>query len=53
MAEGRTRESEPRAAPVKTTTDARQGVTLGSMRYVLLISVVLAIIALVLAFIFV
>jgi hypothetical protein len=53
MAESRSRESEPRAAPVKTTSDARQGVTLGIMRYVLAISVVLAIIAMVLAYIFI
>jgi hypothetical protein len=53
MAEQRTRDSEPRTAPVKTTTEARQGVTLGRMRYVLAFSVGLAVIAMVLAYIFI
>ena len=39
-----------KGGPGKTATDARQGTKLGVMRYVLGISVVLAIIAMVLAF---
>lgn len=43
----------PSAKPAKlSTTEARQGVTPGIMRYVLMISLTLAIIAMVLAYAF-
>jgi hypothetical protein len=56
MADGGSRETEQRTAPhtpERTTTEARQGVTLGHMRYVLGLSLVLAIAALILAYMFI
>lgn len=56
MADGGSRETEQRTAPhvpERTTTEARQGVTLGYMRYVLGLSLVLAIAALILAYMFI
>jgi hypothetical protein len=48
MVESKSRESEPHVT--KTTIDARQGVTLGRMRYVLAFSVALSALALLLAY---
>ncbi len=51
MADGGNRESEPGDAPKRTTIEARQGVTFGRMRYVLLASLTLAIAVMILAYI--
>ncbi len=53
MVESRSRDPETNPAPRKTTTEARQGVTIGRMRYILMYSVALAALAMLLVYLFI